>query len=70
MILTYKFAENLMKIFFSIIILQLLAISVKAGMDEYSPMHLIKILEYPAASCMCTVGGRILMEYVLDKEQN
>lgn len=66
--LTYTFIENIMKVLFSIVIVQLLFISVGADRGCFSPHVVTQMLEYSAASATLATGGGLLLEYILKNE--
>lgn len=66
--LTYKFAENISKIFHSIVVLQLMGIVFGADSGAFSPYTVLLMLEHAAASCVVILGGHLLMEYVIKKQ--
>ena len=66
MIFTYKTLEALLKIFLSAVIIQLFAVCLGAGNGCYSESEVLSMLEYPAASCIVTLGGIMLLQYVID----
>ena len=67
--LTYKFSQNLIKIFFSAVIIQLFFISLGAEKGDILQYTVISMLEYPAASTVCSIGGGLLLEYILKKSE-
>ena len=65
---TYKFIENISKILFSTVVLQLFIIVLAAESGAFLPSQTVAALEHSAASCIVALGGQIFMEYVLKKE--
>ena len=66
--LTYNLVENMMKLFFSAVIFQLLFISLGADSGSFSAYFVRTMLEYSAASAVVTLGGGLLLEYILRNE--
>lgn len=69
MLLSYTFRENLLKILFSTVIIQLFLIAVFAQQGYFSPSTVTEMLEYSAASGMCALGGGLLLEYIAKSEK-
>lgn len=68
--LTYKFAENISKVFLSAVILQLMGIAIGADSGAFSPYTVLLMLEHSAASAVVALGGHLLMEYVIKNDIN
>ncbi len=68
MIFTYKALEALIKIFFSAIIIQLFVVCLGAGNGCFTPGEVLSMLEYSCASCVVSLGGVVLLEYVLKSQ--
>jgi len=67
--ITYGFIEKLLKIFFSLILLQLLATSLLSQAGCIDPYELTDYLEYAAASTLCAAGGGLFCEYIQKNEE-
>ncbi|MBQ4066579.1 MAG: hypothetical protein IJD22_02925 [Clostridia bacterium] len=67
--LTPKNAENIIKLLFSAVILQLLFVSLGCEQRLFSPFSVIYILEHSAAAAMCILGGGALFEYILKDQK-
>lgn len=68
--LTYKFAENISKIFLSTVLLQLMGIVLGAESGAFSPYTVLLMLEHSAASAVVALGGHLLMEYIIKNDIN
>ena len=67
---TYKFIRILTKILFSAVIFQLFLIVLAAENGTFSPSDIAAALEHSAAACAVTLGGQVLMEYILKNDTN